>query len=421
MRCGLGKGRISIFFDSELDVQQPTKIERRLRQLDHLLLQSEWLWRAQPFKQVRPAWCERLPKLCEELLALSDERLAEVSGDDAALLSLLQRHLPELFALQELTRLPECESAALDDLGPHFHSGIPGRKWRQIEQFAAALGPVRSPLLEWCGGKGHLGRLLAAQWQTQVLTIEYNRELCREGELLAQRARVAQRFYPVDALSAGAGQAVASHHAVALHACGELHRTLLREALHSGIAAFDIAPCCYYLGAGEVYLPFSASLQLTLNRDDLRLAVTETVTAAGREVAKRDREMAWKLGYDQLRRERCGVEGYLPIKPIIRSWLQLDYEAFCRQLALREGRDLPENIDWSHYEALGWQRQREVMRLSLVRAAFRRGLEMWLVLDMANHIERHGYDVSLVTFCGRELTPRNILISARRRQATPAS
>jgi hypothetical protein len=194
-----------------------------------------------------------------------------------------------------------------------------------------------------------------------------------------------------------------------------LHRTLLRRALESGIAAFDIAPCCYYLGAGETYQPFSEALQLRLSRDDLRLAVTETVTAAGREVVKRDQEMAWKLGYDQLRRERCGVAGYLPIKPIDKSWLLAGYENFCQQLAGRENRVLPSNIDWANYEAQGWQRQREVMRLSLVRAAFRRGLELWLVQDMASYISANGYAVRLTTFCQRELTPRNILISARRR------
>ena len=53
------------------------------------------------------------------------------------------------------------------------------------------------------------------------------------------------------------------------------------------------------------------------------------------------------------------------------------------------------------------------MRLSLLRAAFRRALEMWLVLDMANFITENGYQVALSTFCERELTPRNILISAR--------
>ena len=401
---------------TEHDMQSTTEDKVRLAQLDHLLAQSEWLWRPQPFKQERPAWCQRRPQLCEMLLQLSDQQLADFSGNSTALNLLLQETIPELAQLELLTRLPECETTPLTDLGPHFNSGIPGRKWRQIEHFAAALGPVASPLLEWCGGKGHLGRLLAAQWQTPVLTIEHDVALCREGEGFAKRAKVGQQFYRVDALSAEAGYKVSGHHAIALHACGELHRTLLREAVKSGVDAFDIAPCCYYVGAGESYQPFSQSLQLSLSRDDLRLAVSETVTAAGREVVKRDKEMAWKLGYDLLRRERCGVEGYLPMKPIDKSWLMLSYDDFCHQLAKREKRVLPTTIDWTSYEARGWQRQREVMRLSLVRAAFRRGLEMWLVLDMANYITDNHYTVRLTTFCKRELTPRNILISARRCQ-----
>lgn len=389
-------------------------IQQRLGRLDNLLRQTTWLWRPQPFKVLRPDWCEHLPQLSGQLLQLSDQQLQKLGGDTPALLELLRSHIPELVQLYELSELPQCELTALNDLGPHFPSGIPGRKWQQIEQFAAAVGPVSAPLLEWCGGKGHLGRLLAAQWQRPVVTVEHNDKLCSDGERLAQRARVEQRFKRIDALSASAGETVSGHHAVALHACGELHRSLLRESVNWHVEAFDIAPCCYYLGAGEIYRPFTESLQLTLNRDDLRLAVTETVTAVGREVAKRDKEMAWKLGYDLLRREQCGVEHYLPIKPINKAWLVEDFAAFCRHLAEREQRVLPAQVDWAHYERLGWQRQAEVMRLSLVRAAFRRPLEMWLVLDMASYIAMNGYKVSLATFCSRELTPRNILISARR-------
>lgn len=393
---------------------QATEIQQRLHQLDQLLLQSAWLWRAQPFKQSRPAWCARLPQLCAELLGLDDGQLAELSGDSVRVVTLLQRHLPELQPLPQLSQLPLCEAVALADQGPHFNRDIPGRKWRQLAQFVAAVGPVHAPLLEWCGGKGHLGRLLAVQWHAPVVTVERNPELCAEGERLAQRAGVTQRFWRVDALTPAAGLAVAGHHAVALHACGELHRSLLRAALQAGVAAFDIAPCCYHLGAGDRYRPFTDALQLDLGRDDLRLAVTETVTAAGREVARRDREMAWKLGYGELTRLLCGVADYLPLKPIPKGWLEFDFAGFCQALAAREGQALPSGVDWPRYEAAAWRRQREVMRLSLVRAAFRRALELWLVLDMANAIERHGYRVRLGTFCERELTPRNILISARR-------
>ncbi len=393
-------------------------IEPKLRQLDRLLQQSCWLWRPQPFKQRMPEWCARLPQLCRALLDISDQQLKALSGDSRALRAMLQPHIPELAQLALLTQLPECKRVALEGLGPHFHSGIPGRKWQQLKHFSQALGPVERPLLEWCGGKGHLGRLLGAQWQQPVLTVEHDNQLCEAGERFAERSGVRQRFLPVDALSSQAGLEVVGRHAVALHACGELHRKLLRDAVQAGSQAFDIVPCCYYLGAGESYTPFSEGLALQLTRDDLRLAVTETVTAAGREVAKRDQEMAWKLGYDELRRGECAVADYLPIKPIKKGWLNLSFEGFCHELAKREGRILSQSIDWQHYEEAGWLRQREVMRLSLVRAAFRRGLEMWLVLDMANYIGQSGYDVCLGTFCSRELTPRNILISARKNIAT---
>jgi hypothetical protein len=54
-----------------------------------------------------------------------------------------------------------------------------------------------------------------------------------------------------------------------------------------------------------------------------------------------------------------------------------------------------------------------VMRLSIVRHAFRRPLEIWLVLDLACYLEQQGYSVSIGSFCDRQLTPRNLLISAQ--------
>jgi hypothetical protein len=123
--------------------------------------------------------------------------------------------------------------------------------------------------------------------------------------------------------------------------------------------------------------------------------------------------MAWKLGFDALRRTRSAEDRYRPIRPIDKQWLNLDFVGFCRALAEREGLEIEQGVAWQEYEALGWQRQGEIMRLSLVRHAFRRAVELWLVLDLACYLEANGYRVSLGTFCERELTPRNILISAR--------
>ncbi len=391
-------------------------LAQRFRQLDTFLADHAWLWRPQPFKEARPSWCKRLPALCEALLALSDEELARLTDDGAALSTLLAKHLPSLAELDELSRLPLRDVTKLKDLGPHFANGIPGRKWQQVTAFAAVVGKAQAPLLEWCGGKGHLGRLLAAQWFQPVVTLEHNAVLCDEGQALARRANIEQVFQFDDALAPSASDAVAGRHAVALHACGELHRILARHAVEEQAPAFDIAPCCYHLLSKPHYQPFNVNAQLQLARDDLRLAVTETVTAVGREVRLRDREMAWKLGFDLLRRRSGTDHEYRPIKPIDKRWLKRDFAGFCRVLAEREGEDFPPAVDWAAAETAGWQRQRETMRLSLARHAFRRALELWLVLDLATFVEQQGYAVEVGSFCARELTPRNILISARRKE-----
>ncbi|MGM0593967.1 MAG: methyltransferase [Pseudomonadota bacterium] len=387
---------------------------QRLLRLDALLAEHGWLWQPQPYKEARPAWCDRLPGLCDELLALSDDQLERLTEHPAELNRLLAAYLPALAEFPRLTALAPLEPVSLKAIGSRFAAGIPGRKWQQITRFSRAVGAVRQPVLEWCGGKGHLGRLMAQQWQQPVTTLEWDEGLCESGETMAQRVGVAQRFYRADALTADSTSVLQGHHALALHACGELHRTLVKSAVAQQLPALDIAPCCYHLHGEEEYRPLNDALQLQLSRDDRRLAVTETVTAVGREVRQRDREMAWKLGFGLLRRDVTGDASYHPLKPIDKRWLRFDFAGFCRTLAEREGIALGEISNWRHYEQAGWQRQGETMRLSLVRHAFRRALELWLVLDLVCYLEGSGYRVRYGSFCEPALTPRNILISARR-------
>ncbi|MEC8139802.1 MAG: methyltransferase, partial [Pseudomonadota bacterium] len=51
-------------------------------------------------------------------------------------------------------------------------------------------------------------------------------------------------------------------------------------------------------------------------------------------------------------------------------------------------------------------------RVELVRHVFRRAIEVWLVLDRALYLQQQGYQVTVSTFCEKQLTPRNILIQA---------
>ena len=64
--------------------------------------------------------------------------------------------------------------------------------------------------------------------------------------------------------------------------------------------------------------------------------------------------------------------------------------------------------------ARGLERLQWVTAFDLVRMAFRRPLELWLVLDRALKLEEADYKVELSEFCPPSLTPRNILIAAQK-------
>ena len=90
------------------------------------------------------------------------------------------------------------------------------------------------------------------------------------------------------------------------------------------------------------------------------------------------------------------------------------FERYCRVQAERKGITLPAGCDFGAWERRGSQRFTEVTALDLARHAFRRLLELWLVLDRAMYLAERAYDVSVGTFCSRALSPRNLLLLARR-------
>lgn len=383
--------------------------------LQEALSRHQPCWRPAPFHIARPAWCTRYPDWAAQALQLDDAEVERLNADNVALIEWASRFVPELAALQALIELPRLASPGeAEPVSGRLAWAMPGRKQAQAEAFAEAVEQIEHPILEWCAGKGHLGRLLAGRAQQPVLSLDYDATLCREGELLAGRAHVDQHFVCADALHADSAHRLADRHAVALHACGDLHLALLRGAVAHHAAAVDLAPCCYYRTVDAVYRPLNPEGTLPLTRDELHLPVTDTATAGARDRRLRDRAMAWKLAFVQLREALANVPSTRTFKPVPASWLALGFEPWCRQLAAREGIDVPAHYDWPALEAHGWQRQREVMRLSLVRHVFRRPLEVWLAMDRALYLERAGYRVRLAEFCGRELTPRNLFISARR-------
>ncbi|WP_460108002.1 methyltransferase [Pseudomonas sp. S3_H04] len=391
----------------------------RFTALDDFLTAHQALWKPRPFTHLSLAWEASYPELALWLRGRSLED-AENAHNQPADLADAPEPFASLAALSaELSAVGELPGHALKAAGHRLNVDVPGRKWLQIEAFASRLSFASQPThwLDWCSGKGHLGRRLLGAGQ-QLTCVEYDPLLVASGQALSQRHHLHALHVEQDVLATAASAVLSSTHTpVALHACGDLHVRLMQLASAAGCQQMAIAPCCYNRIERSEYQALSRAgsrslLQLSL--EDLALPMSETVTAGTRVRRQRDTSMARRLAFDLLQRQVRGADEYLPTPSLPSAWLDKPFADYCRDLAALKELSTIGSPDWSALEAAGWQRLAEVRNLELLRGLFRRPLELWLNLDRAVFLEEQGYAVRLGTFCAASLTPRNLLLLAER-------
>jgi hypothetical protein len=397
---------------------QGPHLRERFADLDAFLRAHQDLWRPVPFTELELPWEKQYPELAGWLRRRTLAEADAIHNYPERLQA--PAPYPQLAAQSTaLSCVGELPPARLETVPTAFTVDVPGRKWQQIEAFASRLGFRRAPdnWLDWCAGKGHLGRRLAHDG-TALTCIELDPGLVSEGQLLSRRLGLAAEHREQDALADGAAHHLsAAHTPVALHACGDLHVRLLQLASAAGCRQLAVAPCCYNRIRTQDYRPLSETAKasaLHLSRADLRLPLSETVTAGARVRRQRDRSMARRLAFDLLQRELRGCDQYLPVPSLPPSWLDKPFAQYCRELCELKELPCPTERDWDALEALGWQRLATVRNLEMPRSLFRRPLEIWLLLDRALFLEEQGYQVRLGNFCPAQLTPRNILLLAER-------
>ncbi|MCF8778237.1 SAM-dependent methyltransferase [Vibrio sp. IRLE0018] len=389
--------------------------------LDEWLTGQERLWRFEPFHQSLHSqlpWFETHPEMCAWLESLTQQELSHYKSDTSSLVEQLSRFIPGSKAVFAAISLAPSSTANIG-LDKRLDIGIPGRKLKQIE----AMGSYSLAFhygkewLEWCSGKGYLGRVLASQTGQRVTSFEFQSSLCESGQSEANALNLPIHFVQGDALQPTAKQYFkAEQHAVALHACGDLHVRLMQYGCEKRLAAITLAPCCYHLVQNSSYQAMSTMAKgstLKLSRSELRIPLQQTVTGGHRVQRHRELEMTYRLGLDLLLRHECGLQEYMPVPSIKKSQLSLGFEAFCQWAAEVKGFHLPK-VSFAQYEKSGVERFWRMEALSLVQQVFQRALEMWLIYDKAMYLQEQGYDVSLCEFCERDITPRNIIIHASR-------
>lgn len=391
------------------------------QQLDAVLVAHRHWWQFRPFHQADYPWAA--PELSQWLNALNDHELWDLDRNPEALAAALKPWLPAAPALQALLGKLEESTPAACEPDPRLGQGVPGRKWAQITHFVSRLVAqptlARGSVLEWCAGKGHLGRLLASQGFGPVHSCEWQAALCAQGRQQATHWQLDQHFTQVDVMAMAPQAFPFCDTSVALHACGDLHRQLLTLWAERGGRHLALAPCCYHLQSGNDYRPMSALAKastLSLDRADLSFALQATVTGGERTVRLRDTELHWRMAFDEWQQtvRQCG--DYLPLPTLPKSLLTGAFEHFMAWAAARKQLPLDPGLELAAWLQRGLVRAQRVRRMELVAKVFRRPLELWLVLDRALYLQERGLTVQVSSFCDYAITPRNYLILAQRKE-----
>lgn len=330
-------------------------LSQRFLALDAFLLEHQRLWRPRPFSEPTLAWEAEHAELASWLRGRSLEQ-ADAEHNQPTRLAAPAPY-PQLAAqAAALGAVGELPLAERPQAPNRFNVDVPGRKWQQIGLFAGRLQFARPVVhwLDWCSGKGHLGRLLAHAGQP-LTCLEHDPALVADGQRLSDRLGLSAHHLRQDVLAVDcAERLLPGHTPVALHACGELHLRLLRLASQAGCRQLAVAPCCYNRIPGPFYQPLSQAAGrslLALSLDDLRLPLSETVTASQRVRRQRDQSMARRLGFDLLQRELRGIDQYLSVPSLPVAWLERPYADYCRELAVLKGLPEPAARDWQALEA----------------------------------------------------------------------
>ena len=380
--------------------------------LDNLLYATRQYWQCTAFDYDELPWAS----LSAPLTELSDNDVAKLDSDQDALYRFFSPLIEGVEQLPKLSALSAAQ-AKRTDYPFWISNGIKGRKFEQLQDFVAALGVPTEPVLEWCAGKGHLGRMLAYNKAPNVHSIELQQHLCEQGQHSAQQQGLAMKFSQADVLTDDVAHYFETQqHAVALHACGALHQSFMQQACSAQTQQISLSPCCYHLFTDDMYEAMSELAKcskLNMRHRDLKLALQETVTAPSRVAKVRKTEVEWRLGFDAMRKEITGSTTYVSVPSVNKAVFSDSFKSFCAWAADKKALEIPQDIDYEYFLLKGQVRKKVTERIELVRHVFRRAIEVWLVLDRALYLQQQGYQVTVNTFCEKQLTPRNILIKAR--------
>jgi len=394
-------------------------LQTTLQELGQALFECQHLWQPEPFLQEQSPWRNSEPILDQHLMALSNEEVTQLLSDSERCKEWLATIIPDTMKRLDIWQ-PIYKNMPQTFEQPNIANGIPGRKWQQINYFSQLLDnlPPCMSNVDWCSGKGYLATTLA--WHHAVVfshCLEIDKQLCKDGRDRAYELEVDIDFHCCNVLEPIENTILTlGERHTALHACGGLHRSMLKQTA-SNAEQIILSPCCFHLFSKDSDNRLStaaSSLAIPFDKATLRIPLLETVTGGERAGRLRKTEIQWRRAYESWRRTKTHDQQYRPLASAPKSLFNQTATQFFSWAAEQHGLHWNSTEDITPFLEKG-QKQFELSeRLEIVRHGIKRYLEYLIVLDLGCFLEEKGFDVDIVEFCPKHITPRNLAIVAKR-------
>jgi SAM-dependent methyltransferase len=315
--------------------------------------------------------------------------------------------------------LPVLHDASTSAPAASPRPGETPRKRAQIDAFARLVAPLASSsrVLDVGSGHGHLTRDLAVRLGLPVVGLERDPVLADRARALSLDGKAVFTVTDVlrDGLALSPGDCV-----VGLHACGELGEVIVRSVAQARAAAVVLVSCCLQkrrqLSRAPLGVPAGvepAALELPRSLLGLsNLAARDEGVEASRadNLAARARRLALnRLLSEGGEPVRLGAE----IDGLNRRTAHRDLPTLvARAFALRH-RPVPSPTAIAEAAAWAQVEHARARRLSVPRALLSRVLEVYVLLDRAAFLERHGLHVEVGELFPAAVSPRNLALVAR--------
>ncbi|MBA2404176.1 MAG: methyltransferase, partial [Bdellovibrionales bacterium] len=374
-----------------------------------------------PLKDFPQAWVDELAqfKNREDVIELEKKEVFPFIKSPS--LIAFYRRIEELVSLPRIPEMPSFpENKSL------FLHMIP-KKQHEIKKLAPYVNAFYqehkiNKVVDIGGGIGHLAQSLANHYQLATTSLDMDPVMQQTGKDRQLNNQVEYIQVKVDASDAKFKQVLSSGcMTLGLHTCGQLANHQIMASCQEKIKGIISFGCCYEkLQHAEAAQNISQAAKDLSSPIHFNYFALTLATRAHRKMHEKDYELKLKVKFYRyaihiLLHDEYDKKELIPLgnsnpKLYDDSFGNYVEEQFRRiNLPLKHTKDqLDAYYASSDRQELIWK----MLTAGLIRNAFGRVMELYILLDRVLYLEEHGYKVQLLEFFDEPVSPRNIGIVA---------